>query len=279
MASGTATARAGTPAPSRRPAILRAPRDPGHAALRRAARAAIIIPLAFALGTYVLHLGQNVIFIVFGCFALLVITDFGGQRLPRALAYLSATAFGAVLVALGTFVSLTIGAAAAATFVVALVISFARVFGGYFMAAQTGMLLAFIVATAVPGPSSSIPARVGSFALAGVISTLAGVFMWPRFERVTLRKQAAPQPHASWEDARAEHEQAAAEGAALRTDYDAAYANGQDGSEPDEFSRPHETCGARMSDEAGGLRQISRDERERHDRHPRNLGDGHQRNG
>jgi uncharacterized membrane protein YccC len=191
MATGTATARAGTPAPRQRPAILRAPRDPGHAALRRAARAAIIIPLAFALGTFVLHLGQNVIFIVFGCFALLVITDFGGQRLPRALAYLSATAFGAVLVALGTFVSLTIGAAAAATFLVALVISFARVFGGYFMAAQTGMLLAFIVATAVPGPSSSIPARVGSFVLAGVISTLAAVFLWPRFERVPLRKQAA----------------------------------------------------------------------------------------
>src|SRR5439155_1042731 len=43
----------------------------------------------------------------------------------------------------------------------------------------------------VPAPSSSFPTRVGAFALAGVISTLAGVFMWPRFERVTLCKQAA----------------------------------------------------------------------------------------
>src|SRR5438094_5371820 len=191
-AKDTVVATKEVPAPPRQPrSSLRAPRDPGFAALRRAARAAIVIPLAFALGTFVLHLGQNVIFIVFGCFALLVITDFGGLRPARARAYLTATAVGAGLVALGTFVSLTIAAAAAVTFVVALVISFARVFGGYFVAGQTGMLLAYIVATAVPAPASSIPTRVGAFALAGVISTLAGVFMWPRFERVTLCKQAA----------------------------------------------------------------------------------------
>ncbi|TME21480.1 MAG: hypothetical protein E6I68_11135 [Chloroflexi bacterium] len=191
-AKDTVVATKEVPAPPRQSRFsLRAPRDPGFAALRRAARAAIVIPLAFALGTFVLHLGQNVIFIVFGCFALLVITDFGGLRPARARAYLTATAVGAGLVALGSFVSLTIAAAAAVTFVVALVISFARVFGGYFVAGQTGMLLAYIVATAVPAPSSSIPTRVGAFALAGVISTLAGVFMWPRFERVTLCKQAA----------------------------------------------------------------------------------------
>src|SRR6184192_1546737 len=191
-ARDTVVASKEVPAPPRQPRFsLRAPRDPGFAALRRAARAAIVIPLAFALGTFVLHLGQNVIFIVFGCFALLVITDFGGLRPARARAYLTATAVGAGLVALGSFVSLTIAAAAAVTFMVALVISFARVFGGYFVAGQTGMLLAYIVATAVPAPSSSIPTRVGAFALAGVISTLAGVFMWPRFERVTLCKQAA----------------------------------------------------------------------------------------
>src|SRR5437899_9798316 len=180
------------PAPPRQPRFsFRAPRDPGFAALRRAARAAIVIPLAFALGTFVLHLGQNVIFIVFGCFALLVITDFGGLRPARARAYLTATAVGALLVALGTFVSLTVAAAAAVTLLVALVMAFARVFGGYFVAGQTGMLLAYIVATAVPASPASIPLRVGAFALAGAISTVAGVFMWPRFERVTLCKQAA----------------------------------------------------------------------------------------
>ena len=181
-----------TPPPPRQPRFsLRAPRDPGFAALRRAARAGLVIPSAFALGTLVLHDGQNVIFIVFGCFALLVITDFGGQRPARALAYITATIAGALLVALGTMVSLTLAAAVAVAVIVGLVVSFARVFGGYVAAAQTGMLLAFVVAVSVPAPASAIPARVAGFLLAGVISTLAGVFLWPRFERVVLRKQAS----------------------------------------------------------------------------------------
>src|SRR2546428_7969129 len=152
-AKDTVVATKEVPAPSRQPRFsLRAPRDPGFAALRRAARAAIVIPLAFALGTFVLHLGQNVIFIVFGCFALLVITDFGGLRPAPARAYLTATPVGAVLVALGTFASLTIPAASAVPFVGALVISFARVFGGQFAARQTGLLPAHIGRTAVAPP-------------------------------------------------------------------------------------------------------------------------------
>ena len=166
-------------------------RDPGYAALRRAARAALIIPLAFAFGLFVLHEAQNIIFIVFGCFALLVISDFGGLRVRRARAYLTATLIGAVLVAIGTLVSPIPWLAAAMMFVVALAVSFTRIFGGYFSAAQNGLLLSFVIAVSLPASASSIPARVAGWTLAGVISTLAGIFLWPRFERVTLYKHAA----------------------------------------------------------------------------------------
>jgi len=166
-------------------------RDPGFAALRRAVRAAVIIPLALAFALFVLHDAQNVIFIVFGCFALLVISDFGGPRPARALAYLTATLFGAVLVTLGTLASANPVLAAGVTLVIGFVVTFARVFGGYLAAAQTGMLLSFVVAVSIPAPATAITARVGGWALAGIISTLAGVFLWPRFERVTLRKHAA----------------------------------------------------------------------------------------
>src|SRR5439155_1378456 len=89
-ASGTDIASTETPAPSRRPKLsVTVPADPGFAALRRAARAAIVIPPVLAFNTLVLHGGQNVIFAVFGCFALLVMSDFGGQRAARALAYLT----------------------------------------------------------------------------------------------------------------------------------------------------------------------------------------------
>src|SRR6266567_6684882 len=107
-ASGTGIASTETPAPSRRPKLsVRAPADPGFAALRRAARAAIVIPPVLAFDTLVLHGGQNVIFAVFGCFALLVMADFGGQRRARSLAYLGSVLAGALLVALGTLVSAT----------------------------------------------------------------------------------------------------------------------------------------------------------------------------
>src|SRR6202171_6671614 len=103
MASSGVTAPAETPTPLRRLANpLKVPRDPGLAALRRASRAAIVIAPPFSLGQLVLHDTQNVIFIVFGGFALLVMSDFGGLRRPRAIAYLSATLAGAGPIAMGT---------------------------------------------------------------------------------------------------------------------------------------------------------------------------------
>src|SRR5438132_5434611 len=191
-ASGTDIASTETPAPSRRPTLsATVPADPGFAALRRAARAAIVIPPVLAFTIFVLHGGQNVIFPVFGCFARLVMSDFGGQRSARAVAYLTGTAVGAWRLPLGTLVSLSAGLAAAVMFVVGLAIAFSRVVGGYLAAAQTGMLLSFVIAVSIPASASAIPARVGGWVMAGLISTLAGVVLWPRFERVMLRKQAA----------------------------------------------------------------------------------------
>jgi uncharacterized membrane protein YccC len=150
-----------------------------------------VIPVTFGFTDLVLRDSQNIIFVVFGCFALLVMSDFGGLRPPRALAYLAATLVGAALVALGTLASANAALAAAGMFLVGFAVSFSRVFGGYAAAAQTGMLLSFVIAVAVPASAGAIPARVGGWAIAGIVSTLAGVFLWPRFEHVTLQKQAA----------------------------------------------------------------------------------------
>jgi uncharacterized membrane protein YccC len=166
-------------------------RDPGFGALRRAARAALVIPLIFAFTDLLLREPQILIFVVFGCFSLLVISDFGGFRRPRALAYLTATVVGAVLVALGTFASSSAWLAVGSMFVVGFVISFSRVFGGYVAAANTGMILAFVIAITIPAPVADIPLRVGGWAIAGLVSTVAAVTLWPRFERVTMHHQTA----------------------------------------------------------------------------------------
>lgn len=170
---------------------VKPPPDPGFSALRRASRAAIVIPLAFAFADLLLRAPQSVIFVMFGCFSLLVISDFGGLRRPRALAYLTATLVGGVLVALGTLVSSSAWLAAVAMLVIGFVISFSRIFGGYVAAANIGMILAFVIAVTIPAPADVIPARVGGWAMAGLVSTLAAVALWPRFERLTMHDQAA----------------------------------------------------------------------------------------
>src|SRR5260370_10031053 len=70
-------------------------------------------------------------------------------------------------------------------------ISFSRTFGGYVGAATIGMVLAFVIAVTIRGSADVIPARVGGWAIAGLISTGAAVALWPLFERVTTRHQAA----------------------------------------------------------------------------------------
>src|SRR5258708_39124890 len=128
---------------------------------------------------------------MFGSFALLVVPVFGGMRRPRAMAYLAATVVGAALVALGTLVSSSAWLAAGVMFLVGFAISFSRIFGGYVPAANIGMLLAFVIAVTIPAPADAIPARIGGWAIAGLISTVAAVALWPRFERVTMHRPAA----------------------------------------------------------------------------------------
>jgi uncharacterized membrane protein YccC len=160
-------------------------------ALRRGARAALVIPLAVLFGQYVVGDAQDLIFIVFGCFALLVMADFSGPGAPRALAYLGTTLAGAVLVALGTLASPTPVGAALVMLAVGFALAFTSLFGGYVATARTGLLLAFVISLSIPGPASAIPARVGGWMLAGLISTVAAALLWPRTEQAGLPKRAA----------------------------------------------------------------------------------------
>ncbi|MGH2517379.1 MAG: hypothetical protein ACRDHP_17155, partial [Ktedonobacterales bacterium] len=168
------------------------PPDPGSMGLRRAARAALVMPSAFAFAQFVIRNAQVTTFVAFGCFALLVLADFGGHRRPRATAYVTTTLVGAALIALGTLASFSPWMGALGMLLVGFAVSFASVFGGYVAAAQTALLLAFVLAVSIPAPPAAVVPRVAGWFLAGAVSTLAGVFLWPRFERLALREQAAP---------------------------------------------------------------------------------------
>jgi uncharacterized membrane protein YccC len=169
----------------------RLPNDPGLASWRRATRAALVIPIAFAVATLVIRDVQVTTFVAFGCFALLVMADFGGPRRPRAVAYVTTTVVGVLLVSLGTLVSPLAGLAAPAMVLVGFAVQFAGVFGGYIAAAQIALLLSFVLAVSVPAPAAAVGPRLAGWLVAGLIATLSGVFLWPRFERLHLRRTAA----------------------------------------------------------------------------------------
>src|SRR5439155_24079539 len=96
------TAGRGRPAPPyywrlRRKKRMRSSSRVGHAsspavldlaALKSAARAAIVIPALFAVADKAIGRPQTSLFAAFGSFALLVLTEFGGPLRTRFLAYL-----------------------------------------------------------------------------------------------------------------------------------------------------------------------------------------------
>lgn len=159
--------------------------------LGRAARAALVTPAAFAFAQFVIRDAQVATFVAFGCIALLVMVDFGGPPRPRVLAYVVTAGIGAVLIAIGTFASFSPWVGALVMLLVGFTVSFVGLFGGYAAVAQTALLLAFVLAVSIPAPPAAIAPRLAGWLIASVVSTLAGVLLWPHFERLTLRQQAA----------------------------------------------------------------------------------------
>jgi uncharacterized membrane protein YccC len=92
-------------------------------------------------------------------------------------------------------------------------VQFAGVFGGYIAAAQTALLLSFVLAVSVPAPAAAVGPRLAGWLVAGLIATLSGVFLWPRFERLHLRRTAAEACRALARLVRAQRRGAGPEGA------------------------------------------------------------------
>ncbi|MEU2614875.1 FUSC family protein [Micromonospora sp. NPDC007271] len=157
---------------------------------RAAIRAAVVLPGLFAVGQYLVGDQSFATFTVFGGFALLIMSDFGGTRPERTRSYLLATAAGAVLVALGTLVSRSAFAVPAVMFLVAFVSTFlAAVVGGHVSTARLGLLLSFVLAVTLPPAAGQIPMRVAGWLVAGLAATSASLLL-PRAGPVALARAA-----------------------------------------------------------------------------------------
>jgi uncharacterized membrane protein YccC len=165
--------------------------DPGLAALRSAARAAIVMPAVVAFADKVIKDPQTTLFAAFGSFAMLVFVDFTGPRRSQFVAYLALAGAGAANIVLGTLCSQNVWLAPAAMAVVGFAILFSGAINGYFAAAATSALLTFVLPVTLEAPPSAIPARLEGWALAAAAGICAHILLWPARPRDTLRAGAA----------------------------------------------------------------------------------------
>jgi uncharacterized membrane protein YccC len=161
------------------------------AALKTAARAAIVMPAVFAFADKVIEQPQTSLFAAFGSVAMLVFVEFGGPPRTRFLAYLGLACVGASFITLGTLCSRNPWLAAGAMAAVGFATLYSGSINGYFAAGTTGALLTFVLPVTISAPNSAIPDRLEGWALAAGAGICAVMVLWPPRRRADLHREAA----------------------------------------------------------------------------------------
>jgi hypothetical protein len=164
-------------------------RDPEHDAARRAVRAAIVLPLAAAVGFAVGSGSQTPLFAIFGSVALLITVDFPGNAQARAVAYGGLGANGFILITLGTLVAPVPWLAVSTMFVLAVAVTLSGVLSEIVAAGQRSTLMIFVLPACTPvGP---IPERLLGWTIALALAVPAALFLLPPRHHDDLRRHAA----------------------------------------------------------------------------------------
>ncbi len=163
-------------------------RDPGLLAVKRAVRAAVLMPATFGVAHVLFANPQISLFAAFGAFALLLLVEFQGRPRTRLASYLSLVVLGAGLVTLGTVVSTQPVVAVGTTVVVGFGLFFAGILSPQAAAAATAAAVVFVLPVALPGPLSTVTPRLLGWAMASLFCIPACLLVWPPVWHDQLRR-------------------------------------------------------------------------------------------
>ncbi len=168
-------------------------RDHDLVALRRGARAAIVMPAVFALGEEVIGNPVVATFAAFGSFAMLLLVDFGGPLRGRLQAEAALAVVGCAFICIGTLASRSVWLATATMALIGFVVIFAGVLSSMLAGATTALLLRPRSLPVSPAaPVSAIGAdRVAGWGLAAGAALIAITVLWPAPAHDPLRAAAA----------------------------------------------------------------------------------------
>jgi fusaric acid resistance family protein len=150
--------------------------------LARGIRAAIVLPLLFALSLGVV--GQPVMagFSVFGTFAHLVMVDYSPSKGARLAESATLTILGAVLLTLGTAASINLWLAVAGAISAGCLAQFPTKWPSFVRAnigaLRSALLMVFMLAVAGPSSLSELPLQLAGWLLAGLAAQVALQWLW-----------------------------------------------------------------------------------------------------
>ena len=166
-------------------------KDPDLLVLKRSVRAAVIIPLVFAIAHVAFSNPQVALFGAFGSFALLLLVEFTGRPRTRLVSYGGLYLVGACFTVLGTVVSTHKVAAVVTMGVVGFAVLFAGIVAPQAATASTAALLTFVLPVAVAQPVSAIGPRLIGWTLAAAFCITACMLVWPPPWHDNLRRRLA----------------------------------------------------------------------------------------
>jgi uncharacterized membrane protein YccC len=166
-------------------------RDPERANLRRAARIAIVLPVAYWVVEHGLDRPSGALEAAFAVFALLLFADFGGPMRHRLVAYLLTALAGLVMLVIGSlaaysgWTSVLLGAFGS------FALTYAGVLRGYAAAAGLALLMPLVIALTARSAVSEIPNELVGWAIGAGLAIAAAMLLWPLYAQSNLRLRVA----------------------------------------------------------------------------------------